>query len=127
VARHGWRLLPHYRFEPASGRWQHIAGRPEAPLSLHEIDYTAAGMAYPAHRRREPEASLVGYLAEARRLLAHPPAPTQPPQSEADLAMGADFEALRWFLMPDEAAAELAGGAGSATQGRSALGGRQPV
>ena len=114
VARHGWRLLPHYRFEPVSGRWHHIAGRPEAPLSLHDVSYAAAGMAYPAHRHREPESRLADYLAEARRLLADPPMPAERPQGLADLAMGADFEALRWFLMPDEAAAELAAGAGTA-------------
>ena len=41
-------------------------------------------------------------------MLAHPPAPPVPPQSAADLAVGPDFQALRWFLMPDEAATELA-------------------
>ena len=26
VAREGWRLLPHYRFDPATGLWRHAAG-----------------------------------------------------------------------------------------------------
>ena len=26
VASDGWRLLPHYRFEPATGLWQHAGG-----------------------------------------------------------------------------------------------------
>jgi selenocysteine lyase/cysteine desulfurase len=110
AARQGWRLLPHYRFEPATGRWQHVAGRPEAPLSLHDVSFTAAGLAYPRRRHREPESRLADYLTEARRLLAEPPAATVHPQSAADLAMDADFEALRWFLLPAEAAAELAAG-----------------
>ena len=108
VAREGWRLLPHYRFEPATGLWHHAGGRAEAPLSLHDIHFSANGMEYAAHRRQEPESRLADYLAEARTLLADPPLPISTPQGSADLAVGEDFEGLRWFLMPDEAAAELA-------------------
>jgi hypothetical protein len=67
-------------------------------------------MSYPAHRRREPESRLADYLDEARRLLADPPAPVDRPQGPDDLDAGPDFEALRWFLLPAEAAAELAAG-----------------
>jgi hypothetical protein len=108
VARHGWRLLPHYRFDPAVGHWQHVAGQAEAPLTLRDVRYTSEGLDVRPHRHREPEARLADYLAEARALLAAPPRPGVPPQSSADLAVGRDFEVLRWFLMPDEAAAELA-------------------
>jgi selenocysteine lyase/cysteine desulfurase len=108
VARHGWRLLPQYRFTPASGRWHHDGGQTEAPLSLHDVRYMASGMRFVTHRHQEPESRLADYLAEARALLARPPAPHTRPQGTADLAVGPDFEGLRWFLMPDEAAAELA-------------------
>jgi hypothetical protein len=108
VARHGWRLLPQYRFTPASGRWHHDAGQVEAPLSLHDVRYTANGMRFATHHHQEPESRLADYLAEAHALLARPPAPNMRPQGSADLAVGPDFEGLRWFLMPDEAAAELA-------------------
>jgi selenocysteine lyase/cysteine desulfurase len=107
VARHGWRLLPHYRLDPAAGHWQHVAGAAEAPLTLRDIRYTPRGLDVRAHRHREPESRLADYLAEARAVLAAPPAPSVRPQGSADLAVGRDFEALRWFLMPDEAAAEL--------------------
>ena len=107
VARSGWRLLPHYRLEAASGRWRHAAGQAEAPLSLHDIRYTGQGMAFRSHGQREPESRLADYLVEARAILADPPAPPSRPQDVADLAVGPDFEDLRWFLMPDEAAAEL--------------------
>jgi hypothetical protein len=108
VARHGWRLLPQYGFTPASGRWHHGAGPVEAPLSLHDVRYAANGMRFATHHHREPESRLAAYLAEAHALLAHPPAPSARPQGSTDLAVGPDFEGLRWFLMPDEAAAELA-------------------
>ena len=117
VARHGWRLLPQYRFTPANGRWHHDGGQVEAPLSLHDVRYAASGMRFATHRHQEPESRLADYLAEAHALLARPPAPNTQPQGTADLAVGPDFEGLRWFLMPDEAAAELA--AGGAAEGAS--------
>jgi selenocysteine lyase/cysteine desulfurase len=108
IAAHGWRLLPHYRHDPATGLWHHVGRQAEAPLSLRDISYTADGMAYEQHRRQEPETAFAAYLAEARALLAEPPAPAEAPQTAADLDVGGDFEGLRWFLLPDEAAEELA-------------------
>ncbi|MEA2607550.1 MAG: hypothetical protein QOI00_2307, partial [Chloroflexota bacterium] len=40
VARDGWRLLPWYRFDPATGMWRHAAGSPEPPLSLHDVAFS---------------------------------------------------------------------------------------
>ena len=57
--------------------------------------------------------TLADYLAEARALLADPPRAPARRQGATDLAVGPDFQALRWFLMPDEAA----GG----TRGRRAI------
>ena len=64
-------------------------------------------MEFEAHRRQEPESRLADYLAETRALLANPPTPSGRPQGAADLVVGDDFEGMRWFPMPDEAAAEL--------------------
>jgi selenocysteine lyase/cysteine desulfurase len=107
VAQEGWRLLPQYRHDPATGLWHHVGRQAEAPLSLHDIAYAPDGMRFESHRRGEPEARLADYLAEARALLAAPPLPVHPPQCAADLVVGADFEGLRWFMLPDEAAREL--------------------
>ena len=106
VAREGWRLLPQYRFEPLSGLWRHRDGAPEPPLSLLDVRYEDGVMRYAAHRHREPESRLADYLAEARALLATPP-PT-PAGVAGPLDVGADFEHLRWFWLPSEAAEELA-------------------
>jgi selenocysteine lyase/cysteine desulfurase len=108
IARDGWRLLPDYRLDPATGRWHHAAGQVEAPLSLHDIGYDPSGMHFEAHRRQEPETRLADYLALARLLMTQPPPPPLPPQKASDLVVGEDFEGLRWFLLPDEAASELA-------------------
>ena len=99
VATDGWRLLPNYRFEPASGLWRHGGGLAEPPLSLHDIRYVEGRMSWPEHRRHEPEERLADYLAEARAILAIPPRPAEPP---APPDVDADFEALRWFALPHE-------------------------
>jgi selenocysteine lyase/cysteine desulfurase len=103
VASEGWRLLPQYRFDPASGLWRHRAGVPEPPASLRDISYADGRMAYPHHRHHEPEARLANHLAEARELLARPPAPL-PAESWPGAPVGPDFESLRWFLLPEEVA-----------------------
>jgi selenocysteine lyase/cysteine desulfurase len=108
VARDGWRLLPNYRFDPSTGAWRHVGSRAEASHSLLDIAWSAQGMSWPGGRYREPETRLADYLAEARSLLADPPEPAQPPQGPGDIDSGPDFEALRWFLLPAEAATELA-------------------
>jgi selenocysteine lyase/cysteine desulfurase len=112
VAREGWRLLPHYRFDPLTGLWRHRAGAPEPPLSLLDIRYEEGAMRYAAHRHREPESRLGGYLEEARALLAAPP--PVPDGVARPPAVGADFEHLRWFWLPAEAADQLAAEGGVA-------------
>jgi selenocysteine lyase/cysteine desulfurase len=117
IARDGWRLLPQYRFDAATGLWRHRAGMPEPPLSLHDLRFEGDAIHYPAPRHREPEARLADYLSEARELLANPPpAPGAPPVEPAALAAAGrsplsgvdhDFEHLRWFWLPEEVEREL--------------------
>jgi len=99
VATDGWRLLHLYDFDPATGLWRHVDGPAEPPLTLHDVRYEGGGMRYRAHRHREPESRLADYLAEARAIVADPPTPSRRP---GRVERGADFEALRWFLLPEE-------------------------
>jgi selenocysteine lyase/cysteine desulfurase len=103
VATDGWRLLPDYAFEPASGLWHHRAGRPEPPASLRDVRYDDGRMDWPSHRHHEPESRLAGYLDEARAFLERPVA--MPAPSFAEDEVGPDFETLRWFWLPEEVAA----------------------
>ncbi len=105
VATDGWRLLADYAFEPASGLWRHRAGRPEPPLSLRDIAYEQGVVTWPSHRHREPETRLAAYLAEARELLARPPRALTGPTIPSG-TVGPDFEDLRWFLLPEDVAAD---------------------
>jgi selenocysteine lyase/cysteine desulfurase len=98
VARHGWRLLPDYRFEPETGLWKHRRAAAEPPLRLSHVTYDADGvMCYPRHDDRAPDSALPGYLAEARALLGS--LSTTDLTEPGDL-VSADFEHLRWFELP---------------------------
>jgi selenocysteine lyase/cysteine desulfurase len=105
VATDGWRALADYAFDPATGMWRHRSGTPEPPLSLHDIRYEDGVMTWPSHPHREPASRLAEYLEEARGILAMPQraidAPSIPPG-----AVGPDFEELRWFLLPEDVAAD---------------------
>jgi selenocysteine lyase/cysteine desulfurase len=100
VATEGWRLLPDYRLDLASGLWRHRLGRPEPPMSLDDVSYEDGRMTYAARRHREPESRLVEHLSEAARVLMGSPRPA-PVQDEMG-EVGPDFEHLRWFWLPHE-------------------------
>ena len=97
VAERGYRLLPDYRFDPATGLWLHRSADRKPPLSLADLRYAADGtMTAPARCARVGEDALAGYLDQARRLLA-----TRPEEvGEGPTGLPDDFEALRWFTLP---------------------------
>jgi selenocysteine lyase/cysteine desulfurase len=101
VASHGWKLLPEYRFDPASGLWRHRDGSVEPPLRLSQLSYDPATgeLRHPRLRNdRASEAVLAGYLDEARQRfeLAPPWTETSPHPG----GLSAAFEHLRWFELP---------------------------
>ena len=102
VAEHGWRLLPLYELDAATGLWLHHEGRAEPPLSLHDVRYEDGRLHFPGHHReRLPDTGLGRYLDEAHRLVESldlTAVRTGPPTS----AVSADFEQLRWFPLPHE-------------------------
>jgi selenocysteine lyase/cysteine desulfurase len=106
VASDGWRLLPQYGFDAATGLWRHAGPTVEPPLSLADLTYHDGRPSFTAHRHRETESRLTDYLAEARALIASPPAPIDASVTgSSSLVVGPDFEALRWFWLPHEVAA----------------------
>lgn len=100
VASDGWRLLPHYAFEPASGLWVNRLGLAEPPMSLASLSYEGGEPAYKVDRATEPESILKDYLAYARHLFDQAAVVEDPPFRRAELS--ADFEHLRWFPLPEE-------------------------
>jgi selenocysteine lyase/cysteine desulfurase len=100
IAEKGWKLLPEYRFDPATGLWQHKDRPAEPPMSLTDISYEGGTMTYPAHRDHQPETALAGYLEEAKRILGSAAPGIDP--TAGDLELTDDFEHLRWFPLPGE-------------------------
>jgi selenocysteine lyase/cysteine desulfurase len=96
VAREGWRLLAHYRFDPASGIWTHREGIVEPPLRLASISYDEHGMHAPTSRLAGDESLLLQHLEEGAEILAKACEPDLTPPT----GVSADFEHLRWFDLP---------------------------
>ncbi|HKX74241.1 MAG TPA: aminotransferase class V-fold PLP-dependent enzyme [Acidimicrobiia bacterium] len=98
VADHGWKLLPHYRFEASTALWRHRLGLPRPPLSLHEVEYAEDGPHLPSGRMTATADSYEDYLTEAKTILL----------TGATLAGDAtdllddEAERLRWFPLPHE-------------------------
>ncbi len=100
VASEGWRLLDQYDFDPRTGLWRHGMGLKEPPLSLRDVRLSSLGLAYPEHRRHEPESRLSEYLEEARQIFALAKPGSGPGRVFTELTD--DFEHLRWFPLPGE-------------------------
>jgi selenocysteine lyase/cysteine desulfurase len=96
LAREGWRLLPTYRFDPATGLWRHRDAAPDPATSLRDYLNEPPGTFATA-----PESVLADQLVAARQLLQaigqHPP--TGPVD---DPFLSDEFERIRWFPLPRE-------------------------
>jgi selenocysteine lyase/cysteine desulfurase len=98
IAKHGWRLLPEYRFDTATGRWHHRGGPVEPPMRLRQLSYDNEGVLnFPRSHDQAPEADLATYLDQAAQMFARLPAAHL--VEDASL-VSADFEQLRWFDLP---------------------------
>jgi selenocysteine lyase/cysteine desulfurase len=98
IAEHGWRLLPDYRFEPATAVWRHRLGLPRPPLTLFDIDYSSGSLIHPGERLADPDHSFSSYLEDAHRLFATSSSIGETVSEILD----DDAEALRWFPLPSE-------------------------
>ncbi|HEY1816932.1 MAG TPA: aminotransferase class V-fold PLP-dependent enzyme [Kofleriaceae bacterium] len=108
VARDGWRLLPHYRFDPDTGEWRHRGHNPAGVMRLGDISYRAGKLEYRSRHATEPEWALPNYIEDARRIIV---AATEECRTLelVDPVRTTDFEELRWFPLPSEVVAELRG------------------
>ncbi len=94
IADQGWRLLPLYRYEPATALWIHRDGLPRPPASLADFDYSGERPDPPV---TAPIEELGGYLAAAKEILSRPPG-----GGGESPDLGAEVEAMRWFPNPAE-------------------------
>lgn len=90
IANDGWRLLPLYTFDIATGVWRHTQGLPKPPASLRDVDFRGG----PSAQKPTTVAieALDGYLEEAKRVLGEAPLAGDPAP-----ALSPEAENLRWF------------------------------
>jgi hypothetical protein len=108
IATEGWRLLPHYTFDPDTGEWRHRGHGSVPVMRLADVSYRTGKMEYRSRHATQPEWALPGYLEEAQRIIA---ATTDEYRTLSidDPVRTADFEELRWFPLPGEVLEELRG------------------
>jgi len=106
IADQGYRLLPDYELDTATGVWRHRATRPTTAMRLTDLRYVSGKLEYRSKHSREPEWILSQYLGIARDLLD---AGSSRELDLVDPEASGDFEELRWFPMPFEIMAELRG------------------
>jgi selenocysteine lyase/cysteine desulfurase len=106
VAEHGWKMLPHYRFDPQSGQWVHRKGLPTPVLSLHDLSYPEGLLSYRRQHATDPETALQGYLTEALKIADEMSTSIVDIDVE-DPVLSAEAENLRWFPLPGEIKQQL--------------------
>ncbi len=110
VAGEGWKLLPDYRFNPETGYWRHRDGAADPAVRLSDLRFppngTAADMAGRMASGPDPDACFDAAERIARDTAAK--AAAWPP-GHAEETATTPIDEVRWFLMPEDAAAELAG------------------
>jgi selenocysteine lyase/cysteine desulfurase len=110
VATHGWKLLPHYRLDVATGQWHPRRARPAPARRLLDLSYRSGKLEYRSLHATEPEWALESYLKEAERIVAEAEAELRAgPPFQEDPPLLPELEELRWFPLPSEIARELQG------------------
>jgi hypothetical protein len=107
VATHGYKLLPHYAFDLATGQWKPRRARPSPAMRLSDLSYRSGKLEFRTRHATEPEWALGGYLRDAERIVAEAETELAAATPIVDDALPSDVEHLRWFPLPGEIMAEL--------------------
>ena len=109
VADQGWKLLPHYTLDLATGQWHHKRGRCEAAMRLSQLSYEGGKLQYRSRHGCEPESVLPGYLDTAHKIVEEAVAEFRAGEATPVRLLDKDIEPLRWFPLPCEVLCELRG------------------
>jgi selenocysteine lyase/cysteine desulfurase len=109
VAREGYKFLPHYRFDLASGQWLPRRARPKPAMRLSDLSYRMGKLEYKKRHATEPEWALEGYLADAERIVKELETEFAAAPLLVEEPLPADIERLRWFPLPGEILCEMKG------------------
>ena len=99
VAENGWRMLPYYQFDTASGVWRYQAQVSGLASSLKDWSFSDVDAAQQSARTL----ALDGHLQHAASQLTMPDRRA----TSFELHLTEEGERLRWFLLPQEAACQL--------------------
>ena len=102
IGQYGWALLPQYTFEPSTCMWRHRAHCSADVSSLFDVTFDSGRLEFPSFHATQPERVLPGYLDDARAVLEAAVSCTEPIELPPPV-LGADFESLRWFPLPQDA------------------------
>ncbi|HVH47242.1 MAG TPA: aminotransferase class V-fold PLP-dependent enzyme [Labilithrix sp.] len=109
IATHGYKLLPHYKFELATGQWHPRRARPSPAMRLHDLSYGSGKLEFRTRHATEPEWALESYLKDAERIVAEAEAEFRATRNDLDEPLPELAEHLRWFPLPEEILAEVQG------------------
>ena len=104
VAEHGWRLLPFYQFNTHSGVWQFQGQAMNLVSSIEDWNFADLPRSETASARGIPELQAFAEQAQAELIKI------DRDEKMYDLQLTEESERLRWFLLPQEAARDLAEG-----------------
>ena len=102
VADYGWRLLPFYDFDTAAGVWRYQGQCGQLQSSLDSLcfaDYCQVPV-----QREDQRMDLAGVISAAEKELLQ----ENRPGEFSELRLPSEGERLRWFVLPQEVAAQLA-------------------
>ncbi len=110
VADHGYKLLPLYRFDLATGQWKPRTARPSPAMRLSDSSYRSGKLEYRSQHATEPEWALAAYLDDAKRIVEDAEREYRASATSlGDAPLPEDAEALRWFPLPEEVLSEILG------------------
>ncbi len=94
VASHGWRLLPYYKFEATSAIWRFQDREVAVATSLDDFDVNSESV---VHARQQTISLQETLLAAKQEMLRE-----RTGERTYELQFPAEFEAVRWFTLPQE-------------------------
>eukprot|EP00112_Aurelia_sp_Birch-Aquarium-sp1_P009486 Seg208.7 transcript_id=Seg208.7/GoldUCD/mRNA.D3Y31 product=tRNA-cytidine protein_id=Seg208.7/GoldUCD/D3Y31 len=112
VAEHGWKLLPQYNMNPATGEWRHWKNLTFKDRKwLGAVNYRKGEIEYPLSPRwKETPPSYNEIIANAKVIFEKANSKKANGKiSDQSILFGDDGEKYRWFLLPSEASLYLAG------------------
>nr|BDT35957.1 aminotransferase class V-fold PLP-dependent enzyme [Myxococcus sp. MH1] len=100
VAAEGWKLLPRYVLEPATGQWRY-RGHQRALRRLDALSYANGDAEAPPPGRSVPESELTCYVARAHEAVEEALQDYARLKTD-DAPLRVEAERLRWFPLPGE-------------------------